>query len=264
MPHGRLRQPQRSVLRLAGRAHLGERDQLARIHREPGRRHVALPGALASARHALHAVRARRAAADGAEGAAVPEARARVARPLPPQRELMKLTRRQAVVGAAAGAVGAGGIYELVDQLTGGAPKRADAAAPFREQHLLDGIRVVRSNGIEVLVPPLHHEVVTARVTASASDVRHAQGELESLLAALDDDYAPSPSGLGVTVAWGLPYFDRLVPAQMGRLLPHDRRAGKPVLLEARRFPSDPPDTRLERNEVAILLRSDVRAHILD
>ncbi len=177
----------------------------------------------------------------------------------------MKLTRRQAVVGAVAGAVGAGGIYELVDQLTGGTPKRAAAAAvPFREQHLLDGIRVVRSNGIEVLVPPLHHEVVTGRVTASASDVRQAQGELESLLTRLDQDYAPSPAGLGVTVAWGLPYFQRLVPAQMQRLLPHDRRANKPVLIDTRRFPSDPPDTRLESNDVAFLLRSDTRAHILD
>ena len=80
----------------------------------------------------------------------------------------MRLTRRQAVVGAVAGAVGVGGIYELVDQLTGGTPTRADAAAPFPEQHLLDGIKVVHSNGIEVLVPPLHHEVVTARLTASA------------------------------------------------------------------------------------------------
>jgi hypothetical protein len=176
----------------------------------------------------------------------------------------MKLTRRQAVVGAAAGIVGAGGIYELVDQLTGGAPKRADAAAAFPEQHLLDGIRVVHSNGIEVLVPPLHHEVVTARLTASPSDLRRAQGELESLLGSLDKDYAPSPAGLGVTVAWGLPYFERLVPGQMRRLLPHDRRANKPVLIDTRRFPSDPPDTRLESNDVAILLRSDVRAHIID
>src|SRR5262249_25504695 len=152
VPHGRLRQPQRAVLRLAGRPDLCERDQLAGVHREPGRRHLALPGALAAVRHPLHALGARRAAADGPEGAPVPEARAAAARALPPQRELMKLTRRQAVVGAVAGAVGAGGIYELVDQLTGGTPRRADAASAFREQHLLDGIRVVQSNGIEVLV----------------------------------------------------------------------------------------------------------------
>jgi hypothetical protein len=54
------------------------------------------------------------------------------------------------------------------------------------------------------------------------------------------------------------------VPGAARRLLPHDRRAGKPVLLAAERFPSDPSDTRLESNDVAFLLRSDVRAHILD
>jgi hypothetical protein len=105
---------------------------------------------------------------------------------------------------------------------------------------------------------------MTARVTASRSDLRDAQGELANVLAGLDRDYAPSPAGLGVTVAWGLPYFRRLVPGEMRRLLPHDRRAGKPVLLDAQRFPSDPPDTHLESNDVAILLRSDVRDHILD
>jgi hypothetical protein len=176
----------------------------------------------------------------------------------------MKLTRREAIVGGLAGVVGAGGIYELVDQLVGSAPQRAQAAETLPEQHLLDGVRVVRSNGIEVLVPPLHHEVVTARVTASRAQLREAQRELSSVLAGLDRDYPPSPTGLGVTVAWGLPYFRRLVPAQTRRLLPHDRRAGKPVLLPTRRFPSDPPDTRLESNDVASLLRSDRLDHLRD
>jgi hypothetical protein len=67
-----------------------------------------------------------------------------------------------------------------------------------------------------------------------------------------------------VTVAWGLPYFDRLVPDAARSHLPHDRRAGKDALLDARRFPSDPDDTLLEANDVAILLRSDMRAHIDD
>jgi hypothetical protein len=176
----------------------------------------------------------------------------------------MKLTRRQAVVGAVAGAASAGGIYELVDQLVGGAPQRAQAAETLPEQHLLDGVRVVHSNGVEVLVPPLHHEIVTARVTASRRELRAAQRELAAVLAGLDRDYAPSPAGLGVTVAWGLPYFRRLVPDQTRRLLPHDRRAGKPVLLDTQRFPSDPPDTRLEANDVAILLRSDRLDHLRD
>jgi len=176
----------------------------------------------------------------------------------------MKLTRREALAGAVAGVVGATGIYELVDQLAGAAPKRAEAAVSFPEQHLLDGVRIVRSDGVEVLVPPLHHEILTARVAASRADLREAQLELWHLLQGLDRDYAPSPAGLGVTVAWGLPYFRRLVPDAARRLLPGDRRAGKPVLFDAKAFPSDPPGMTLEHNDVAILLRSDVRAHILD
>ena len=176
----------------------------------------------------------------------------------------MKLTRRQVLVGAAAGAVGATGIYELVDQFTGDSPKRLSGATTFPEQHLLDGVRVVDSEGIEVLVPPLHHEILTARVSAGRPDLRTAQSELEHLLARLDADYAPSPAGLGVTLAWGLPYFHRLTPDALQRYLPHDRRAGKRVLFDAERFQSDPFDTRLESNDVAILLRSDTRGHIDD
>jgi hypothetical protein len=176
----------------------------------------------------------------------------------------MKLTRREVLVGAAAGVVGAGGIYELIDKLTGGSPQRPAVAAALPEQHLLEGIRIVRSNDIEVLVPPLHHEILTARVNADRPGLRDAQGELEHLLAGLEGDYPSSPAGLGVTVAWGLPYFQRLVPDAAARRLPHDRRANQPVLLDAIRFQSDPGDTRLEANDVAILLRSDQRAHIDD
>jgi hypothetical protein len=176
----------------------------------------------------------------------------------------MKFTRRQVIVGAAAGAVGATGIYELVDQFTGDSPKRLTGGRFFPEQHLLDGVRVVDSEGIEVLVPPLHHEILTAHVTADRADLPAAQRELEHLLAGLDADYDPSPAGLGVTIAWGLPYFHRLTPDALARYLPHDRRADKPVLFDAERFQSDPFDTRLESNEVAILLRSDTRSHIDD
>ncbi|HEX7084136.1 MAG TPA: hypothetical protein VF186_08490 [Gaiellaceae bacterium] len=177
---------------------------------------------------------------------------------------MVRLTRRDLLAGAAAGAVGAAGVYELVDHLAGAAPSRAAVPAPPAEQHLLEGVRVVRSDGIEVLVPPLHHEVLTARVAVDSPDLRDAARALEHALAGLDADYEASPAGLGVTVAWGSPYFDRLVPAAARRLLPHDRRADRPVLLPGERFPSDPPQTRLEANDVAILLRSDTRAHIDD
>jgi hypothetical protein len=172
-------------------------------------------------------------------------------------------SRRQLLERAAFGILGAGGLYGLVDQLAAPPPARA-AAAPLPEQHLLGSVRVVREDGIEVLVPPLHHEVITARVLVERGDLTDARSTFEHLLAGLDADYAPTPAGLGVTIAWGLPYFRRLVPGAARAHLPYDRRAGKPALLDARRFPSDPRHTVLEANDVAMLLRSDRRAHIDD
>src|SRR5436190_5795236 len=118
----------------------------------------------------------------------------------------MKLTRRQVLAGAA-------GIYALVDGLAQ-TPARASAGPRPREQHLLDGIRVVHDNDVEVLVPPLHHQVVTARVTAHVQSLGDAQPALEAVLSGLEADYAATPAGLGVTVAWGKPYFERFVPDQ--------------------------------------------------
>lgn len=176
----------------------------------------------------------------------------------------MRYTRRQVVAGAAGvAALGSAGIYELVDQLTG-APRRETAVRLPPEQHVLDGLRVITDNGVDVIVPPLHHQVVTARVRLAdpASDLRAAQAELEYALSQIERTFPPSPAGLGVTVAWGLPYFRRFVPGQAEKHLPHDRRAGKGALLDAIRFPSDPEETILEGNDVAVLLRSDLLEHI--
>ena len=140
------------------------------------------------------------------------------------------------------------------------------------EQHLLDGLAVVVDSDVEVTVPPLHHEVVTAtlRTGTGAAALQEAQAELEQALRGLDERYEATPAGLGVTVAWGLPYFRRHVAAQAARHLPFDTRAsataGKRVwaLESAVRFPSDPPDTILEKNDVAVLLRSDSLDAIAD
>ena len=172
----------------------------------------------------------------------------------------MRLTRRHFLGGAAAAAVGGGGIYELVDKL-GSSPKRpvAEPAGMPPEQHVFD-LSTVRSEGVDVLVPPLHSEVVTA--TLAAPDLPKAQTQLEDVLRELDARYPLTPAGLGVTVAWGLPYFDRFVGEQAKTHLPFDRRAGKPVLLPNRRFPSDPSSTLLESNDMVVLLRSDHVEHI--
>ena len=172
----------------------------------------------------------------------------------------MRLTRRRFLGGAAATALGGAGIYELVDR-RGSAPKRplAEPAGVAAEQHLFD-LRSVQSEGVEVLVPPLHSEVVTGKV--AVGDLRAAQNDLEQALRRLDAEFAPDPAGLGVAVAWGLPYFDAYVAAQSHEHLPYDQRAQKPVLLPNRRFPSDPNSTVLESNDVAVLLRSDRIDHI--
>jgi len=124
----------------------------------------------------------------------------------------------------------------------------------------------VHQDGVEVLVPPLHHLVVTGRVTVDPhpQSLRDAQTHLESELAGLEDDYEATPAGLGITVGWGMPYFEHFVADQASSYIPHDIRAQKSALLDAVRFPSDPDETVLESNDVAILLRSDVRAHVDD
>ena len=178
----------------------------------------------------------------------------------------MKLTRKQFTAALAAAAVDPSAIYRLVDRVAD-KPTRQRAAGRPRpvEQHLLRDIRIVRDDGVEVLVPPMHHRVVTARVTVAEGprSLREARATLQKALAELEADYPTTAAGLGVTLAWGLPYFQRFVPSQARRRLPVDRRASAArrreirVLENAERFPSDPATTILEQNDVAVLFRSD-------
>src|SRR5207248_2499139 len=112
---------------------------------------------------------------------------------------------------------------------------------------------------------------------------------LESTLSQLDQNYDPAtPAGLGVTIAWGLPYFQTYIPmlshkstyfpagTKYPNYLPVDNRAssaaGQTVraVINAVQFPSDVPPAgfpgaprlRLEGNHIAVLLRSDTLAHV--
>src|SRR5512133_3580458 len=174
----------------------------------------------------------------------------------------MKLTRKELLVGGAAGAaLGAAGIYELVDKLADSPPKHfGEGREP--EQHLLDGMRIEEEEGVEVVVPTRHHQMVTAKVVAAQDGLLDARASLAAVLAKLDDTYPGTPDGLAITVAWGLPYFRRFVPDAAELHLPLDRRAKKRALLDAIRFPSDPADVLLEENDVAFLFRSDHDDHI--
>src|SRR5947199_2260602 len=133
----------------------------------------------------------------------------------------MRFTRRQSLVGAATSGLGAAGLYELVDRLASSSSVHRAEGRLHPEQHLLDGIAVVQDNGVAVVVPPLHHALITARV--ATVDLRTARQDLEEAIVELERRYAPTPAGLGVTVGWGLPYFHRHVPRQANVHLPIDR-----------------------------------------
>ena len=183
----------------------------------------------------------------------------------------MRLTRREVLVGGAAAALGAAGVYELVDGLTS-SPRRPPAGRRPPEQHLWSELRIIEDNGVEVVQPALHHQVVTAkvRVEGRRAPLRAAQRELEEALSRLDSEYENTPSGLSIVVAWGLPYFRRYVPALAERHLPIDRRASRRArrqvraVLDPMRFPSDPDELVLEDNDVVVQLRSDSREHIAE
>jgi hypothetical protein len=166
--------------------------------------------------------------------------------------------------GGAAAALAGTGIYALVDRLTS-APVRRSSRPLIPEQHVLGDLRVVIDEGVEVVVPPLHDEIVTAtvKVNPERSALRAAQRTLADALDAVDARYDAAPAGISISVGWGLPYFRRLVPHPAREHLPVDLRASEaaeaPVLalVDAIHFPSDPDDVILEENDVAFFFRSD-------
>ena len=146
----------------------------------------------------------------------------------------MRLTRRKLLLAGGAGAVlAAGGVYELVDQLTG-APSRPTAGGLPPEQHVLRDVRLVEDNGVEVVVPPLHHQLVTAKLAVGGAAERARRGPLGARTCA---------GGAGGPVR---------APHRRAR---RHRRLGPPVLSllrsEAGRPPHPPRPTRDEDGEQA-------------
>jgi hypothetical protein len=188
-----------------------------------------------------------------------------------------QLSRKAFLERSGLAALGAVGVYGAFDSIAA-VPARAAGAhkALPPEQHLMEDIRVITSDGVEVNVQPLHHQVVTANLTtgtsrAALADARRA---LEEALQSIESRYAPSASGLGLVVAWGTPYFRRYVPRVGGKAfpayLPVDHQASQtaattvPAFYDTERFPSDPSDVLLERNDLCVVMKSDALAHITD
>ena len=174
-------------------------------------------------------------------------------------------------------ALGATGVYGAVDSVAA-APARAatEGVAVPPEQHLLQGTRVIVDDGVLVNVPPLHHQVVTGELTVGTSrrELSDARQTLERALSSIEARHTPTPSGLGIVVAWGTPYFRRYVPRLRGSsypaYLPVDLQASHAAgttvgaFFDIERFPSDPVETRLERNDLCVVLQSDVLSNITE
>ena len=191
------------------------------------------------------------------------------------------ISRRRFLRVSLQAAVASAGVYGVVEQLaekpdrSGGSGiefARADSALPL-EQYLFSGTTTVTNNGVVVSVPPLYHEVVTAKLATAptATALQGAQATLEDVLSELESEglLTFTPDGLGIAVGWGLPYFQLpLLQSVASATLPLDRTAPpvggqqQSALLPSIRFATDPVDVILEENDVAFVMASDSLANI--
>jgi hypothetical protein len=122
---------------------------------------------------------------------------------------------------------------------------------------------------VPVAVVPLWHALVTVRLTVPAGDtaaLHRARQRLSSALADIEELYPPSPAGVLLQVAWGLPYFWRYIPdALIAEHMPRSIRPGSEgqlALIDAVRFPRDPEDLVIEQHDVCFHFKSDFKHHI--
>lgn len=190
-----------------------------------------------------------------------------------------RLSRRrllQVAGGGIAAAAGAAALYEGLALLA--PPKRhvvepPSGGYPVGQYQVADyGVRVRPDPATAVIVsiPPVWNLVITATLTRAPG--RREQQRLEAALQAIEQAYPYNPSGVFTLVAYGLPYFRTYIRSTIfDAHLPHmantpdaaDAKAA-PVLLDAVRFPGDPPATLLEANDIVFHLRSDVLANLQD
>jgi hypothetical protein len=185
----------------------------------------------------------------------------------------------------------------MADAIAATPARPAGSGKPLaQEQYLLRGTQVINVDGsglqhkhgsVAVHVPALHDHVITAKINVPASPaaLQEAQALLDYVLVDLETHFPPTPAGVGIAIAWGLPYFEQFIPSlgktsdyfkagtRFPAYLPIDLATSKTkgetvyALQDARTFPSDTPppgsgSVRLEQNDVAVLLRSDSLANI--
>jgi hypothetical protein len=182
-------------------------------------------------------------------------------------------TRRSFLKRAGAvslGTIAARGVYDLLDEMAGTPARAAAAGATVRrrqEQYLVDSVEVILDNGVTCAIPPVHNDVITAKLANgrswTASTLKNAQTRLENALATVERPYAATAAGLTMVIGWGLPYFRTFVPSLASTKLPVDVAFSKQsgttqyAVLDAIQFPSDPDSVLLEDNHLMFKIRSD-------
>ena len=144
------------------------------------------------------------------------------------------------------------------------ARRRPSVRRRSAEQHLLRNVRVLTDNGVEIS-PRRSTTSSSPRSCESHERRRHcARGGASSsrCCAKLDSRFPATPAGLGVTVAWGLPYFRRYVPEPWQRYAPRDLRANDAGAPRRDPLPERSRSTILEHNDLVVQLRSDRLDHI--
>jgi hypothetical protein len=193
------------------------------------------------------------------------------------------MTRRALLARAAALGVSASTLSAL--DLLALAPERAQARASSTLPEIQFQIekfipRPVKMERVKVLLPPVYTTFATVALTRAPTQAD--QATLARALASVEAAYPFSPSGVFTTVAYGVPYFERLpggiagalVSAHMPRLsaepqryafeeaepAPTDVSPENPGIAKAR---FDVP-VRIEANDMLLTLRSDTTAAIDD
>jgi hypothetical protein len=175
------------------------------------------------------------------------------------------------LTAVSASAIGARGVYELLEKSGVTRPTPAAAAGAtvrrLQEQYLVQKIEAVLDNGVTCAIPPLHNDVITAKLkstrTWNTSALKAAQTRLENALNIVESPYPDTAAGLTIVVGWGLPFFRTFLPAALQAKLPVDVALSKQsgstryAVLDAMKFPSDPDTVLLEDNHVMFKFRSD-------
>lgn len=135
-----------------------------------------------------------------------------------------------------------------------------------KTQYELPGVTIEEhgDDAVPVVVPPLWHAVVTARLNLPRDDrqaLRDAQQRLALALEEVENIYPLGPQGIFMQVAWGLSYFDTYLPRELvDEHMPKSTQPGsegQSAIIDSIKFPKDPGYLVLEQNDVCFHFKSD-------